>query len=54
MIITHQRGRGNKVHLLLDGEYTITTDINFWMDNYIIDGTDISEEEWENLVSGIN
>ena len=54
MIITHQRGRGNKVHLLLDGEYTITTDINFWMDNYISDGTDISEEEWENLVSGIN
>lgn len=54
MIITHQRGRGNKVHLLLDGEYTITTDINFWMDNYISDGTDISEEEWEILVAGIN
>lgn len=54
MIITHQKGRGNKVHLLLDGEYKITTDINFWLDNYISDGTQISEEEWEKLVEGIN
>lgn len=54
MIITHQRGRGTKVHLLLDNEYKITTDINFWMDNYISDGTDISDEEWQALVEGIN
>lgn len=54
MIITHQRGRGNKVHLLLDNEYKITTDINFWMDNYIADGTDINEDDWINLVEGIN
>lgn len=54
MIITHQRGRGNKIHLLLDGEYKITTDINFWMDNYISDGTEIDEDEWARLVEGIN
>lgn len=54
MIITHQRGRGNKIHILLDGEYTATTDANFWADNYISDGTDISEEEWQELLSGIN
>lgn len=54
MILTHQRGRGNKVHLLLDNEYAITTDINFWMDNYISDGTDIDDEEWRHLVSEIN
>lgn len=54
MLITHQKGRGNKVHLLLDGEYKITTDINFWLDNYISDGTQISEDEWEKLVEGIN
>ena len=41
MIITHQRGRGNKIHLLLDNEYKITTDENFWLDNYIADGIDI-------------
>lgn len=54
MILTHQRGRGNKVHLLLDGEYVITTDINFWLDNYIADETDISEDEWQSLVEKIN
>lgn len=54
MIIKHQRGRGNKVHLLLDDEYKITTDINFWMDNYIADGTDIDEEQWQELVDGIH
>ena len=54
MIIKHQRGRGNKVHLLLDDEYVITTDINFWLDNYIADGTDIDEDEWQMLVEGIN
>lgn len=54
MIIRHQRGRGSKVHLLLDDEYVITTDINFWMDNYIADGTDIDEEQWQELVEGIN
>lgn len=54
MIITHQRGRENKVHLLLDDEYVITTDINFWLDHYIADGTDIDEEEWQELVEGIN
>jgi regulatory protein len=54
MIIKHQRGRGNKVHLLLDDEYVITTDINFWLDNYIPDGTDIDDEQWQELVEGIN
>lgn len=54
MILTHQRGRGAKVHLLLDGEYAITTDINFWSDNYISDGTEIDEEQWQELVDGIN
>lgn len=54
MIIRYRRGRGNKVHLLLDDEYVITTDINFWLDHYIADGTDIDEEEWQELVCGIN
>ena len=26
MILTHQKGRGTKVHLFLDGEYAATTD----------------------------
>ena len=54
MILTHQKGRGTKVHIFLDGEYSATTDENCWLDNYISDGTDISEEEWQDLLVKIN
>lgn len=54
MILMHQRGRGNKIHLLLDDEYKITTDIEFWSEINIADKSDITEEEWENIVSQIN
>ena len=54
MIIKAQKGRGSKIHLLLDDEYRITTDVDFWAENFIKDGTDIDDEEWENLVSKIN
>ncbi len=54
MIISHSKGRGKKIHLLIDDEYKITTDIDFWADNYIKDGTEISEEEWLSLVTRIN
>lgn len=50
MIIKHQKGRGTKIHILLDDEYTVTTDENFWLDNYIADGTDISDDEWQELL----
>lgn len=54
MILTHQKGRGTKIHLLIDGEYAVTTDENFWLDNYISDGTDIDEDEWQELLVKIN
>ena len=44
MIISHNHGRGKKIHLLLDDEYIITTDEDFWAENYIKDGTDIDVE----------
>ena len=53
MILKAQRGRGNKIHLLLDDEYKITTDVEFWALNFIVDGTDITDEEWEVLVDKI-
>ena len=43
MILTHQKGRGTKVHLFLDGEYAATTDENCWLDNYISNGADIDD-----------
>ena len=54
MIITHTKGRRSKIHLHLDGEYQITTDIDFWAENFIKDGTNIDEDEWNELVEKIN
>lgn len=54
MIISYKHGRGNKIHLYLDDEYKITTTETCWADNFIKDGSDISEEEWNELVRKIN
>ena len=54
MIIKAQKGRGSKIHLLLDDEYRITTDVDFWAENFIKDGTDIDDEAWETLVTKLN
>ena len=54
MIISHTKGRGKKIHLLIDNEYKITTDIDFWAEHYIKDGTEIDEDTWEKLVTDIN
>lgn len=54
MIITHSKGRGKKIHILIDGEYQITTDIDFWAENFYKDGEDISEEDWKRLTDKIN
>ena len=54
MIISHNHGRGKKIHLLLDDEYIITTDEDFWEENYIKDCTDIDEDQCNKLVTKIN
>lgn len=53
MKISHTKGRGKKIHLLLDDEYQITTDIDFWAEHYFKDGTEITQEEWESLTNSI-
>ncbi|WP_178669275.1 regulatory protein RecX [uncultured Eubacterium sp.] len=53
MTISHTKGRGKKIHLLLDDEYQITTDIDFWAEHYFKDGTEITQEEWESLTDSI-
>ena len=53
MKISHTKGRGKKIHLLLDDEYQITTDIDFWAEHYFKDGTEITQEEWESLTESI-
>lgn len=53
MKISHTKGRGKKIHLLLDDEYQITTDIDFWAEHYFKDGTEITQEEWASLTDSI-
>ena len=53
MKISHQKGRGKKIHILIDDEYKITTDIDFWNLNFIPNDSEISEEEFEKLVEKI-
>ena len=54
MLISHTHGRGKKIHLLIDNEYQITTNEDFWAAHFIKDGTEIDEEQWQELVSLIN
>lgn len=54
MIIKAQKGRGSKIHLLLDDEYKITTDVDFWSENIYENGADITDEQWKDLVDKIN
>ncbi len=54
MVIKSQKGRGKKVHILIDGEYRITTDIDFWLELGVQDGSELSDDEWQVLTDRIN
>lgn len=47
MIITAEKGRGNKAHIMLDGEYLLTVDTEFWLSGSIHSGDDIDEIQLE-------
>lgn len=54
MIISHTHGRGKKIHIFIDNEYQITTNEDFWAENFIKDETEIDDEEWQTLIDKIN
>lgn len=54
MILKAQRGRGKKIHILLDDEYVVTTDIDYWAEIFVADGTDITDDEWQEIYEKIN
>lgn len=49
MIIKSKAGNGNKIHVYIDDEYTLTVYDDFWHQNGFKDGTDITEEELASL-----
>lgn len=54
MKISHSKGRGKKIHLFIDDEYMLTTDIDFWASHFYKDGSEITEEQWQELVDSVN
>lgn len=46
MILTAQKGKGKKIHILIDGEYSFTTDDEFWFTSGMKSGADITDEEF--------
>ena len=49
MIITSKPGLGNKVHISIDGKYTLTLYDDYWYRLQIKEGQEISEEELASL-----
>lgn len=49
MIITSKAGNGNKVHIYIDGEYTLTLYDDYWYRLKLKEGAEISEEELASL-----
>ena len=54
MLLTMSHGKGNKIHLHIDGEYAITTTEKVWYASPFSDNTEVSEEEWSQFVDTIN
>lgn len=49
MIITAQKGKANKIHISIDGEYTLTVDADFWFTCGYVSGDEIDEEQYKEL-----
>ena len=46
MKITAQQGRGQKIHILVDGEYRLTVTRDFWASQNIRPGDEIDDAEF--------
>ncbi|MCD7723038.1 MAG: recombination regulator RecX [Clostridiales bacterium] len=54
MKLNIQAGRRDKIHILIDGEYKITTTADFWNKCPYNDGCDITDEDFAQLSDKIN
>ena len=52
MKITAQQGRGQKIHILVDGEYRLTVTRDFWASQNIRPGDEIDDAEFALLRGG--
>lgn len=49
MIIKSKVGNGNKIHIYIDDEYTLTVYDDYWHQNGFVNGAEITEEELASL-----
>ena len=54
MKLTYQKGKGDKIHISIDGEYKLTVDEMYFASLYLKDGQEISPEEYSELESTVN
>lgn len=53
MILTAQQGKGPKIHILLDGEYCLTTNREFWLTCGLFSGMEIDEAEFAQFAARV-
>lgn len=53
MIITAQKGKANKIHISIDGEYKLTVDADFWFSSGYVSGDEIDEVQYKILADRI-
>lgn len=54
MRLTYKKGKGDKIHIYIDGEYKLTVDEMYFSSLYFTDGQEISEEEYTELEETVN
>lgn len=54
MKLTYKKGKGDKIHISIDGEYRFTVDEMYFASLYLKDGQEITDEEYDELESTVN
>ena len=54
MKLTYKKGKGDKIHISIDGEYALTVDEMYFASLYLKDGQEISEDEYAELEETVN
>ena len=54
MKLTYKKGKGDKIHISIDGEYRLTVDEMYFASLYLKDGQEITDEEYDELESTVN
>ena len=54
MLLTYEKGRADKIHISIDGAYTMTVDATYWYGLGIKNKTEINEEELARLRNCVN